>query len=59
MDGGGKLRNLGSDTFETNDAEGGLSVLKNIFGALADGIDQNGNATTKIWKLQITSIFKW
>jgi len=36
MDCGGKLRNLRSVTFETNGAEGGLSVLKNIFGVLAD-----------------------
>lgn len=52
MDNDGKLRNLGSVTFDTNDAEGGLSVLKNTIGVLADEIDQNGNAITKIWKLQ-------
>jgi hypothetical protein len=52
MDDDGKLRNLGSVTFETNDAEGGLSVLKNTIGVLADEIDQNGNAITKVWKLE-------
>ena len=54
MDDDGKLRNLGSVTFDTNDAEDGgeLSVLKNTIGVLADEIDQNGNAITKVWKLE-------
>ena len=46
----GKLRNLGSATFDTNDTEA-LSVLKNTIGVLADEIDNKGNAITKIWKL--------
>ena len=54
MDDDGKLRNLGSVTFDTNDAEDGgeLSVLKNTIGVLADEIDQNGNAITKVWRLE-------
>lgn len=54
MDDDGKLRNLGSVTFDTKDAEDGgeLSVLKNTIGVLADEIDQNGNAITKVWKLE-------
>ena len=49
----GKLRNLGSVTFDTNDTQGeGLSALKNTIGVLADEIDQKGNAITKIWKLE-------
>ena len=52
MDDDGKLRNLGSVTFDTNDTEGTLSVLKNTIGVLADEIDQEGNAITKIWKLE-------
>lgn len=48
----GKLRNLGSVTFETNDTQGeALSALKNTIGVLADEIDMKGNAITKIWKL--------
>ena len=49
----GKLRNLGSVTFETNNTqEKALSALKNTIGVLADEIDQKGNAITKIWKLK-------
>jgi hypothetical protein len=49
----GKLRNLGSVTFETNDTQReALSALKNTIGVLADEIDQKGNAITKIWKLE-------
>ena len=51
MDGDGKIRNLGSVTFDTNDTEA-LSVLKNTIGVLADEIDNKGNAITKIWKLE-------
>jgi hypothetical protein len=51
MDNDGKIRNLGSVTFDTND-EGALSLLKNTIGVLADEIDQQGNAITKIWKLE-------
>jgi hypothetical protein len=47
----GKIRNLGSVTFDTNDT-GPLSILKNTIGVLADEIDQQGNAITKIWKLE-------
>ena len=47
----GKLRNLGSVIFDTNDTVGALSVLKNTIGVLADEIDMKGNAITKIWKL--------
>jgi hypothetical protein len=50
VDDDGKLRNLGSVTFDTNDTEA-LSVLKNTIGVLADEIDNKGNAITKIWKL--------
>ena len=50
MDNDGKIRNLGSVTFDTNDT-GALSLLKNTVGVLADEIDQQGNAITKIWKL--------
>jgi len=50
----GKLRNLGSVTFGTNEDTQGeaLSALKNTIGVLADEIDQKGNALTKIWKLE-------
>jgi hypothetical protein len=49
----GKLRNLGSVTFETNDTQReALSALKNTIGVLADEIDQKGNAITKVWKLE-------
>ena len=51
MDNDGKIRNLGSVTFNTNDT-GALSLLKNTVGVLADEIDQQGNAITKIWKLE-------
>ena len=51
MDNDGKIRNLGSVTFDTNDT-GALSLLKNTIGVLADEIDQQGNALTKIWKLE-------
>ena len=51
MDNDGKIRNLGSVTFDTNDT-GALSLLKNTMGVLADEIDQQGNAITKIWKLE-------
>ena len=51
MDNDGKIRNLGSVTFDTNDT-GALSLLKNTVGVLADEIDQQGNAITKIWKLE-------
>jgi hypothetical protein len=51
MDGDGKIRNLGSVAFDTNDA-GSLSLLKNTIGVLANEIDQQGNAITKIWKLE-------
>ena len=51
MDDDGKIRNLGSVTFDTNDT-GPLSILKNTIGVLADEIDQQGNAITKIWKLE-------
>jgi hypothetical protein len=51
MDNDGKIRNLGSVTFDTNDT-GALSLLKNTVGVLADEIDQQGNAITKIWKLK-------
>ena len=51
MDNNGKIRNLGSVTFDTNDT-GALSLLKNTIGVLADEIDQQGNAITKIWKLE-------
>ena len=51
MDDDGKIRNLGSVTFDTNDT-GALSLLKNTIGVLADEIDQQGNAITKIWKLE-------
>jgi hypothetical protein len=50
VDDDGKLRNLGSVTFDTNDT-GDLSILKNTIGVLADEIDNKGNAITKIWKL--------
>jgi hypothetical protein len=50
IDDDGKIRNLGSVTFDTND-EGSLSILKNTIGVLADEIDKQGNAITKIWKL--------
>ena len=50
MDDDGKLRNLGSVFFDTNDTAT-LSVLKNTVGVLADEIDQKGFAITKIWKL--------
>jgi hypothetical protein len=49
-DNDGKLRNLGSVTFYT-DSIGELSVLKNTIGVYADEIDQQGNAITKVWKL--------
>ena len=52
MDDDGKLRNLGSVTFDTNVTGGTLSLLKNTIGVLADEIDQEGNAITKIWKLE-------
>jgi hypothetical protein len=52
MDDDGKLRNLGSVTFDTNNTKGALSVLKNTIGVLADEIDQKGNAITKVWKLK-------
>ena len=49
----GKLRNLGSVTFETNNTqEEAFSALKNTIGILVDEIDQKGNAITKIWKLK-------
>ena len=51
MDDDGKIRNLGSVTFDTNDT-GALSLLKNTIGVLADEINQQGNAITKIWKLE-------
>ena len=51
IDNDGKIRNLGSVTFDTNDT-GALSLLKNTVGVLADEIDQQGNAITKIWKLE-------
>ena len=51
MDNDGKIRNLGSVNFDTNDT-GALSLLKNTIGVLADEIDQQGNAITKIWKLE-------
>ena len=51
MDNDGKNRNLGSVTFETDDT-GALSLLKNTIGVLADEINQQGNAITKIWKLK-------
>ena len=51
MDNDGKIRNLGSVTFDTNDT-GALSLLNNTIGVLADEIDQQGNAITKIWKLE-------
>ena len=51
MDNDGKIRNLGSVTFDTNDT-GALSLLKNTMGVLADEIDEQGNAITKIWKLE-------
>lgn len=51
MDDDGKIRNLGSVTFDTKDT-GALSLLKNTIGVLADEIDQQGNAITKIWKLE-------
>ena len=52
MDNDGKIRNIGSVTFDTNDDTGALSILKNTNGVLADEIDQQGNAITKIWKLE-------
>ena len=52
MDDDGKIRNLGSVTFDTNDDTGALSLLKNTIGVLTDEIDQQGNAITKIWKLE-------
>lgn len=51
MDNDGKIRNIGSVTFDTNEA-GSLSLLKNTIGVLADEIDQQGNAITKVWKLE-------
>jgi hypothetical protein len=51
MDNDGKIRNLGSVIFDTKDI-GALSLLKNTIGVLADEIDQQGNAITKIWKLE-------
>ena len=51
MDNDGKIRNVGSVIFDTNDT-GALSLLKNTIGVLADEIDQQGNAITKIWKLE-------
>ena len=56
MDDDGKLRNLGSVTFDTDVIEGALSVLKNTIGVLADEIDQKGNAITKIWKLEMITL---
>ena len=51
MDNNGKIRGFGSVTFDTNDT-GALSILKNTIGVLTDEIDQQGNAITKIWKLE-------
>jgi len=51
MDDDGKIRSLGSVTFDTNDT-GALSILKNTIGVLTDEIDQQGNAITKVWKLE-------
>src|SRR5574339_6307 len=51
MDNDAKIRNLGSVTFDTNNT-GALSLLKNTIVVLANEIDQQGNAITKIWKLQ-------
>jgi hypothetical protein len=50
FDDNGKLKNLGSVNFDTNNT-GVLAVLNNIVGVYADEIDQNGNSITKIWKL--------
>jgi len=49
-DNDGKLRNLGSVIFYT-DSTRDLSVLNNTIGVYADEIDQEGNAITKVWKL--------
>jgi hypothetical protein len=51
MDNDGKIRSFGSVTFDTNDT-GSLSILKNTIGVLTDEIDQQGNAITKVWKLE-------
>ena len=51
MDDDGKIRGFGSVTFDTNDT-GALSILKNTIGVLTDEIDQQGNAITKVWKLE-------
>ena len=47
-----KLKALDSVTFDTNDNTGALSILKNTIGVLTDEIDQQGNAITKVWKLE-------
>ena len=47
-----KLKALDIVTFDTNDHTGALSILKNTIGVLTDEIDQQGNAITKIWKLE-------
>jgi len=52
MDGDGKIKGFGSVTFDTNDNTGALSILKNTIGVLTDEIDQQGNAITKVWKLE-------
>ena len=52
MDDDGKIRGFGSVTFDTNDDTGALSILKNTIGVLADEIDQQGNAITKVWKIE-------
>ena len=52
MDADGKIIGFGSVTFDTNDDTGALSILKNTIGVLTDEIDQQGNAITKVWKLE-------
>jgi hypothetical protein len=53
MDDDGKIRSIGSVTFDTND-EGSLSILKNTVGVLADEVDPQGQGIgiTKVWKLE-------
>ena len=52
MNDDGKIKGFQFVTFDTNDHTGALSILKNTIGVLTDEIDQQGNAITKIWKLE-------
>jgi hypothetical protein len=52
LDDDGKIKGFGTVTFDTNDESGALSILKNTIGVLTDEMDQQGNAITKVWKLE-------